>query len=152
MKKSDFARLVDKAFIPLESQYQFKRVASSFHSGGVEVTFQNPTTELCLNYEIGSFPWITIGDIKNPKEDRVSLDWLLVELDQRESPTPDETFFPKGMEDNQLEAELQTKIKELLKFGKEMLAGDFSLMPKIKTRADDYLAECRKIADRYKTS
>ena len=151
MKKSDFARLVDKSFAPLESQYQFKRVASSFHSGGVEVTFQNPTTELCLNYEIGTYPWITIGDMQNPKEDRISLDWLLVEVGEREAPTPDETFFPLEMEDDDLESELHKKSEQLIRFGAEMLKGDFSMLPALKVRAENYLAECRKIADRYKS-
>ena len=150
MKKSDFARLVQKAFIPLESQYQFKKTAASFHTGGVEVTYQNATTELCLNYEIGTYPWITIGDIQNPKEDRISLDWLLVEVGEREPPTPDETFFPLEMEDDQLEAELHKKIKQLIKFGADILQGDFSLLPTLKVRAENYLLECRKIANRYK--
>lgn len=151
MKKSEFIRIVKKTFVPLEGQYQFKKVDSSFHSGGVEVVFQNPTTELCLNYEIGSYPWITIGDINNPEEDRISLDWLLVELGEREAPTTDDTFFPPTMEDADLEAELQHKIKLLLKFGGDMLNGDFTRLPKLKTRAASYLAECRKIAERYKT-
>ena len=134
----------------LKAGRSFKRVDASFHTGGVVVTYQNPTTELCLNYEIGVYPWITIGDINNPEEDRISLDWLLVELGEREAPTTDETFFPMEMEEDQLEAELQKKSKQLLKFGEDMLNGDFSLMPKLKTRAADYLAECRKIADRYR--
>ena len=150
MKKAEFARIVGKSFVTLESKYKFKRVDASFHTGGVIVTYQNPTTELCLNYEIGVYPWITIGDINNPIEDRISLDWLLVELGEREAPTTDETFFPMEMEEDQLEAELQKKSKQLLKFGEDMLNGDFSLMPKLKTRAADYLAECRKIADRYR--
>ncbi len=151
MKKSEFIRIVKKAVIPLESQYKFKKVSSSFHTGGVEVVFQNPTTELCLNYEIGTYPWITIGDIRNPKEERISLDWLLVELGEREPPTTDETFFPLEMDDEDLEVEIQKKMKELLQFGSGMLKGDFSLLPKLQTRAASYLAECRKFADRYKT-
>ncbi len=150
MKKSEFDRLVQKSFVSLESKYKFKKTDTAFHTGGVVVTFQNPTTEICLNYEIGAFPWITIADINNPKEERASLDWLLVELGEREAPTTDEAFFPPKMEEEQLGVELQKKSAQLIQFGSEMLNGDFSLLPKLKTRAENYLAECKKIADRYK--
>ncbi len=150
MKKSEFDRLVQKSFVPLESKYKFKKAASEFHVNGVIVTFQNTTTEVCLNYEIGAFPWITIADINNPEEERVSLDWLLVELGERDAPTTDEAFFPPTMEEEDLEAEIQKKSNQLIEFGSEMLNGDFSLLPKLKTRAENYLAECKKIADRYK--
>jgi hypothetical protein len=150
MKKSEFVRLVKKTFVPLESKYNLKKTDSDFYSGGVEVVFQNATTEVCLNYEIGSYPWITIGDIRNPEEDRTSLDWLLVELGEREPPTTDEAFFPPQMEDRELEVELTKKIRQLMTHGVDMLNGDFSILPRLKTRADDYLAECKKIANRYK--
>ena len=150
MKKSEFDRIVDKSFVHLESKYKFKKTATDFHVNGVIVTFQNPTTEVCVNYEIGAFPWITIGDINNPQEDRASLDWLLVEIGEREAPTTDEAFFPPTMEETELEAELHKKSEQLLQFGTEMLKGDFKLLPRLKARGEDYLAECKKIADRYK--
>ena len=150
MKKSEFERLVEKSFSPLENKYKFKKTASDFHVNGVTVTFQNTTTEVCLNYEIGAYPWITIGDIKNPEEERASLDWLLVEIGEREAPTTDEAFFPPIMEETELDAQLKIKSKQLLEFGTEMLNGDFKALPKLKTRAENYLAECKKIADRYK--
>ena len=150
MKKSEFNRYLQKSFATLENKYHFKKTASDFHKTGVVVTFQNATTEVCLNYEIGEYPWITIGDIRNPEEDRASLDWLLVEIGEREAPTTDEAFFPPEMDDGEIEAELQKKSRQLIQFGEAMLNGDFSILPKLKTRADDYLAECRKIAARYK--
>ncbi len=150
MKKSEFDRLVQKSFVSLESKYKFKKTDTAFHTGGVVVTFQNPTTEICLNYEIGAFPWITIADINNPKEERASLDWLLVELGEREAPTTDEAFFPPKMEEEELEAEIQRKSAQLIRFGEDLLKGDFTLMPKLKERAENYLTECKKIADRYK--
>ncbi len=150
MKKAEFARIVDKSFAPLENKYKFKRVDVNFHKNGAVVTYQNPTTELCLNYEIGIYPWITIGDIQNPEEDRISLDWLLVELGEREPPTTDETFFPKEMEDEEFAPILQKKSTDLIRFGADMLNGDFRLLPKLKARAENYLAECEKFAERYK--
>ena len=150
MKKSEFTRLVETVFLPLEKKFKFKKTASDFHANGVTITFQNATTEVCLNYEIGDYPWLTIGNISNPKEDRASLDWLLVELGELEAPTTDAAFFPPEMEDDQLEPELRKKSEQLILFAEDMLNGDFSVLPKLKTRADNYLAECKKIADRYK--
>lgn len=150
MKKSEFDQLIQRSFSTLESKYKFKKTDTAFHSGGVIVTFQNPTTEVCLNYEIGSLPWITIGNIANPSKDRASLDWLLVELGEREAPTTDEAFFPTKMEESELEAELHKKNEQLLRFGADLLNGNFSILPRLKTRAESYLAECEKIAERYK--
>ncbi|MBT3338518.1 MAG: hypothetical protein HN855_14640 [Anaerolineae bacterium] len=150
MKKSEFDRIVQKSFVTLESKYKFKKTDTAFHTGGVIVTFQNPTTEVCLNYEISALPWITIADINNPEEERVSLDWLLVELGERDDPTTDEAFFPPKMEEEELEAEIHKKSEQLLRFGTDLLKGDFTLMPKLKERSETYLAECKKIADRYK--
>ena len=92
-----------------------------------------------------------IADIKNPETDKASLDWLLVELGERNPPTVDEAFFPAKMDEGQLEAELKKKNEQLLKFGTDFLKGNFTLMPNLITRADEYLAECKKFADRHKT-
>lgn len=150
MKKSEFERLVKKVFGSLENKYDFKKNETAFHTGGVSVCFQNTTTEVVLNYEIGDFPWITLADIHAPESDRVSLDWLLVELGERQPPSVDEAFLPPRMDDSQLEAELQKRCDQLLKFGVPLLQGDFSLLPRLKERADAYLAECKKFADRYR--
>ena len=73
MRKSEFERIVDKTFWGLENKHDFKKTETSYHTGGVTVRFQNPTTEVILNYEIGAFPWVTIADINNPETDRSSL-------------------------------------------------------------------------------
>jgi hypothetical protein len=104
-----------------------------------------------LNYEQGEFPWITIADINNPKTARASLDWLLVELGEREAPTTDDAFMPPKMDEAFLEDELQKKSDELLRFGADFLNGDFTLLPNLQERADDYLVECKKFAGRYKS-
>ncbi|OQX63871.1 MAG: hypothetical protein B5M51_04565 [Anaerolinea sp. 4484_236] len=149
MKKANFERLIKKTFLSLETKFGFKKIKTEYHSGGVIVCFQNPTTEVILNYEIGEFPWVTIADINNPEIDRTSLDWLLVELGERKTPTTDEVFLPARMDDAQLEVELQKRSAQLLRFGADFLKGDFTLLPKLQKRAEDYLAECKKIADRY---
>ena len=152
MKKSNFEQLVQKSFVKLEVKYGFKKTKSDYHSGGVTVCFQNLTTEVVLNYEIGDFPWITIADINNPKAARASLDWLLVELGEIESPTVDAAFLPARMEEEQLEAELKKKSNQLLEFSADFLKGDFTLLPKLQERADDYLEECQKFAGRHKSA
>ncbi len=150
MKKAKFERLISNTFSRLETKFGFKKTKTNFHSGGVIVVFQNPTTEVILNYEIGEFPWVTIADINNPETERASLDWLLVELGEREAPTTDEAFFPLRMDDTQLEDELQKKSDQLLNFGADFLRGDFTLLPKLQERADAYLAECKRFANRNK--
>jgi len=115
MKKANFERLIAKTFLSLETKFGFKKISTEYHSGGVIVIFQNPTTEVILNYEIGEYPWVTIADINNPKTDRASLDWLLVELGEREEPTTDEAFRPLRMDDVHLEAELEKRKEQLLK-------------------------------------
>ena len=152
MKKANFERLINKTFLRLETKFGFKKTKTDYHSGGVKVSFQNPTTEVILNYEIGEFPWVTIADINNPETDRASLDWLLVELGERETPTTDEAFFPIRMDDSQLENELKKKSDQLLKFGADFLQGDFTLLPNLQERADNYLAECKKFANRHKST
>ena len=150
MKKANFERLIDKTFSRLGTKFDFKKVKTNYHSGGAEVVFQNKTTEVIVNYEIGEFPWVTMADINNPKTARASLDWLLVELGERESPTTDEAFFPLRMDDTQLEDELRKKSEQLLKFGADFLRGDFSLLPNLQERAEAYLAECKRFANRNK--
>ena len=149
MRKSEFEQIVDKCFRSLENIYDFKRTETTYHRGGVFVRFKNPTTEVHLNYEIGVFPWLIIADIKDPETEKASLDWLLVELGERETPRVDEAFLPAKMDEGQLEAELKKKSDQLLKFGTDFLKGDFTLLPKLIKRADDYLAECKKFADRH---
>jgi len=149
MKKANFERLIAKTFLSLETKFGFKKISTEYHSGGVIVTYQNPTTEVILNYEIGEYPWVTIANINNPKTDRASLDWLLVELGEREAPTTDEAFMPLRMDDAHLEAELENKKVQLLKFGADMLKGDFTLLPNLQERAEDYLEECKRFAKRH---
>jgi len=148
MRKSEFERIVDKTFWGLEAKHDFTKTETAYHRGGVTVRYQNPTTEVILTYEIGAFPWVTIADIKNPDTNKASLDWLLVELGEKKTPTTDEAFFSAKMDESQLEAELQQKGDQLLNFGVDFLKGDFTLLPKLQKRAEDYLAECKKFADR----
>ena len=150
MKKANFERLIRKTFLSLETKFGFKKTNTNYYSGGVSVTFQNPTTEVVLIYEIGEFPWVTIADINNPETERVSLDWLLVELGEREEPTTDESFMPLRMDDAHLEMELTKKKVELLNFGADLLKGNFAIFPALQKRADDYLEECRRFANRHR--
>lgn len=150
MKKSEFEHIIDKTFWGLESKHGFKRVEMAFHTGGVVVRFQNTTTEVALNYEISEVPWLSIADINDPENVRTSLDWLLVELGEKKSPTVNDALFPPKMEESQVEASIGAQCENLLKFGADMLNGDFSVMPRLQKRADDYLLECNKFAKRHK--
>lgn len=150
MKKSDFERIIEKHFLDLEARYGFKKVETAFHTGGAMVRFQNPSTEVILNYEIGETPWITIADITAPKTARTSLDWLLVELGQKKPPSVDEAFLPAKLDESQVEASIQTQCDLLIRYGKDLLTGNFNMLPRLQKRADDYLNECKKFAEKHR--
>ena len=151
MKIYEFERIVDKTFWGLTNKHDFVKTETSLHKRGATVSFQNTTTEIILNYEIGSFPWITIADIKKPETDRVSLDWLLVELGEKKHPSADEAFFSAKMDEGQFEDEVQKKVDQLLKFGTVFFSGDFTLLPDLQKLAEDYLSECKKFANQKNT-
>ena len=79
MKKSEFEKIVNKTFWGLETKYGFKKTETTFQPRGCLVRYQNTTTELVLNYEIGRVPWLAIADITSQEEKRSTLEWLLVE-------------------------------------------------------------------------
>ena len=150
MRKSEFINMVDRIFLALEAKYGFKQTSANFSKTDVVVTFQNATTEVVLNYEIGEMPWLTIADIADPQNRHTSLDWLLVELGQQKAPAVEEAFNTRYLENDKLEAELRRQVEALLAFGADMLNGDFTILPKLQKRADTYLAECKRFADRHK--
>jgi hypothetical protein len=151
MKKSEFERLVDKSFWELESKFGFKRTETKFHKHGCIVRFQNATTLVILNYDITSLPWLEIADLKQPEENKSTLEWLLVELGVEDSPSPEQAFHPTKMHESGLEAVLQTKCQQLLQYGAGLLNGDFSIMPKLQERARKYALACERYAKIHKT-
>ena len=78
MKKVEFENIVDKAFWGLEAKYGFKRTETSYVERTCTVLFKNATTDILLNYELGTTPWLEISDTHNP-DNKSTLGWLLVE-------------------------------------------------------------------------
>ncbi len=144
MKKSKFERMVEKAFWGLEARYGFKKTETKFENRSVTVRFQNATTEILLNYEIGNTPWVEIADVHHPKN-KSTLGWLLVETGVDEAPLPEQAFLPTTLNEDELEPVLQTMGQQLLDYGADLLKGDFTIMPKLQGRAKKYALEC----DRY---
>ena len=97
MKKSTFERMVEKAFWGLEARYGFKKTETKFENRSVIVRFQNTTTEILLNYEIGNTPWLEIADVHNA-ENKSTLGWLLVETGVEKAPLPEQAFHPNYVE------------------------------------------------------
>jgi hypothetical protein len=151
MKKSEFERLVDKAFWELETRHGLKRTETKFHKHGCNVRFQNATTLVILNYDITSLPWLEIADIQQPDQNKSTLEWLLVEMGVEDSPTPEQAFHPTKMHESELEAVLQTKCQQLLQYGTSLLNGDFSILPKLQERAKKYALACERYAKIHKT-
>jgi hypothetical protein len=144
MKKSTFERMVEKAFFGLEARYGFKKRETKFENRSVTIQFQNTSTEIILNYEIGTSPWLEIADVHNP-ENKSTLGWLLVESGIEKSPLPEQAFHPSTLNEAELEPILQTMSQQLLDYGADLLKGNFTIMPKLQERARKYAQEC----DRY---
>src|SRR5450759_1199034 len=144
MKKSKFEHMVEKAFWGLEARYGFKKTETKFENRSVTVRFQNATTEILLNYEIGNTPWLEIADVHKIKN-KSTLGWLLVETGVDKAPLPEQAFLPTTLKEDELEPVLQTMGQQLLDHGADLLKGDFAIMPNLQERARKYALEC----DRY---
>lgn len=141
MKKSKFERMVEKAFWGLETKYGFKKTETKFEKHSVTIRFQNATTEILLNYEIGNTPWLEISDVHNAKT-KSTLGWLLVEKGIDKAPLREQAFQPTTLNEDKLEPVLQTMGQQLLDHGADLLKGDFAIMPKLQDRARKYALEC----------
>jgi hypothetical protein len=144
MKKSTFERMVEKAFWGLEARHAFKKIETKFENRSVIIRFQNTTTEILLNYEIGNTPWLEIAD-SHDLANKSTLGWLLVEKGIEKTPLPEQAFHPTTLNEGDLEPILQTMGQQLLDYGDDLLKGNFALMPKLQERARKYALEC----DRY---
>ena len=142
MKKSAFEGMVEKAFLGLEARYGFKKTGTKYENRGVVVRFQNATTEIVLNYEIGNTPWLEIADVHHP-ENKSTLGWLLVEQGVDKTPTPEQAFHSTPLDESNLSVVLQKMIQQAQKYGGDILKGDFTLLPKLQERAKNYDLECK---------
>ena len=142
MKKSKFERMVEKAFWGLETKYGFKKTETKFENRSVTIRFQNATTEILLNYEIGNTPWLEIVDVHHP-ENKSTLGWLLVEQGVDKTPTPEQAFHSTPLDESNLSVVLQKMIQQAQKYGGDILKGDFTLLPKLQERAKNYDLECK---------
>jgi len=144
MKKSEFERIVIRTFRSLETQHGFKKGKAEYSQKNCEVHFQNTTTEVTLHYELGNEPWLAISDVQNT-ENKSTLGWLLVERGVEKSPAPEQAFRPTPLLDTKLETNLEKKVNQLIEHGRDLMNGDFSLMPSLQKRAKKYALDC----DRY---
>jgi hypothetical protein len=142
MKKTVFESMVDKAFWGLEAKYGFKKTQTNFVNRTCTVQFQNATTEVVLNYELGNKPWLTIADLHDVKK-KTTLGWLLVELDVDKAPRPEQAFHPTPLGETELEPTLQKMGQQVMDYGGDLLKGGFAIMPKLQARAQKYDQECQ---------
>jgi hypothetical protein len=150
MKKTEFENMVDKAFWGLEAKYGFKKTKTSFIDRSCTIQFQNATTEILLNYELGNTPWLEISDIHNT-ENKSTLGWLLVELGIDQAPKPEQAFRPTTLSEGTLEPTLQKMGQQVLDHCAELLRGDFTVMPKLQARARKYDLECQRYLSIHKS-
>jgi hypothetical protein len=150
MKKTQFETMVDKAFWGLEAKYGFKKTETRFVDRSCTVQFRNETTEVLLNYELGSSPWLEISDVHNP-ENKSTLGWLLVELGLEKAPTAEQAFRATTVGEGMLEPALQKMGQQILDHGADLLKGDFALLPKLQARARKYDLECKRYLSIHKS-
>ena len=150
MKKTAFESMVDKAFWGLEAKYGFKKTGTRFVKRSCIVEFKNPTTEIVLNYELGTTPWVEISDAKN-SDSKSTLGWLLVELGVDKAPTPEQAFHPTTLHEGALEPSLQKMGQQVLDYGADLLKGDFTILPKLQARAKKYDLECQRYLSIHKS-
>jgi hypothetical protein len=141
MKKADFENAVNEAFWGLESKFGFKKIETKYVDRSVIVRFQNATTEVCVNYEIGDTPWLEIADV-HKAENKSTLGWLLVERGEQKAPTPAQAFHPTPLGAAEFKATLIKMGQQITEFGADLLQGNFQLLPKLQARAKKYNLEC----------
>ena len=149
MKKSTFERMVEKAFWGLEARHGFKKTETRFENRSVIIRFQNNTTEILLNFEIGNTPWLEIADI-HKLDNKSTLGWLLVEKGIEKSPSPEQAFHPTPLNEGNLEPVIQLMAQQLLDHGDELLKGNFEVLPKLQDRARKYALECDRFLSIHK--
>lgn len=144
MKKSEFERIVTGAFRSLESRHGFKMGEAVYSQKNCTIQYLNTTTDVTLHYELGREPWLDISDVKNT-ENKSTLGWLLVERGVVKSPAPEAAFRSTKLPDGKLASDIEKKVQQLIEHGKDLMNGDFSLMPNLQKRAKKYALDC----DRY---
>ncbi len=149
MKKSEFERMLTRAFWGIETKHSFKRGEIAYTHNGCTVSYRNTTTEVTLNYEIGVEPWFVIANANDP-EQKSTLEWLLVEKGLQKAPTPVEAFKSRTLAENELESVLARKNDLLMEHGADLLKGDFSIIPTLNARSEKYAAECKRYIDTHK--
>lgn len=150
MKKSEFERVILKAFRGLETKYGFKKGETIYSQKGCTVQFFNTTTDVTLHYEIGNEPWLTIADVQNP-ENRSTLGWLLVECGVEKEPMPAQAFRATVLPESELASNIEKKNQQLIQYGMDFIKGDFSLMPNLQKRAQKYELDCERFIAIHKT-
>ena len=150
MKKTEFETMIDKAFWGLEAKYGFKKTETRFVDRSCIIRFRNATTEVLLNYELGNTPWLEISDTHNA-ENKSTLGWLLVELGVDKPPKPEQAFLPTTLTEGTLEPTLKKMGQQVLDYGAELLQGDFTVIPKLQTRARKYDLECQRYLSIHKS-
>jgi hypothetical protein len=99
--------------------------------------YRNPTTEVTVQYEIGSAPWVTIAPVKTQGEKRASTTPVSLELMIREAGKPEEVIArpPSQMSEEVLGVMLQEKANWLRRLAKDFLVGRFDTFPALQRKS-----------------
>ena len=67
------------------------------------------------------------------------------------TPAPADAFRSTNVPEKELASVLEKKNQQLLEYGKDLMMGDFSLMPNLQKRARKYAQECDRYMAIHKT-
>jgi hypothetical protein len=104
-------------------------------------TYENPTTRVTVHYELGSEPWVEIGQRETRDGREVQSASIGLELLLREhgNPLTDAVPFPREIQAAELTHMLRKRAEGLRVVGKDLLRGDFHELPKLQTKAETEL-------------
>lgn len=128
---AEFERDVMAGFGFLKNELGYEADGVSMHMPEISAQFHNQTTEVTIIYEIGSAPWVRLGNRRQRSEPDFSLELLIEERSPKNLAFSCEAAEP-GTE--VFRACLKAKAEALRNLGSDVLRGDFGILPKMRVR------------------
>lgn len=138
-----FVAATKESFGYLDTDYGFRLISTGSSGPGAWVTYENETTRVTVNWELGSAPWVEIGRLEvrgNALVQPASIGLHLV-LRERGRPLLDELDVPRDLSTAEITEMTRTRAVALHEFGRDLLCGDFSAFPRLQKKAERELRD-----------
>jgi hypothetical protein len=141
LNPGDFESLVLAAFSSVMREFDLVHESTQAVLPDYWVNLRGLVVRVRVCYEMYSHPWVVIQELdpqSGEVRDESSLEWLLVarEVGGAEGEAP--------MDEIALAAVLQTKAEQLGEYGRDVLAGQFAIFPRLHEIADATLRQQRR--------